>query len=75
MNVIRTATKATAAAVTAVALAGVFAGTAHAGDPSQWGRSSVAGDPSQWGQVATAADGDDTPGLTRKVNEYEGQHR
>ena len=38
---------------------------AAAGDPSQWGRAraeaSVAGDPSQWG--------------SRKVNEYEGQHR
>ncbi len=33
------------------------------GDPSQWG---LAGDPSQWNETAL---------LTRKVNEYEGQHR
>ena len=44
---------------------GATASSAAAGDPSQWGRAraetAVAGDPSQW--------------LSRKVNEYEGQHR
>ena len=40
----------------------------------------AAGDPSQWGVARSVAGGKDpelptTPGLTRKVNEYEGQHR
>ena len=40
----------------------------------------AAGDPSQWGVARSVAGGEDpeipsTPGLTRKVNEYEGQHR
>lgn len=49
----------------AVGIVTVSPASAAAGDPSQWGRAraeaSVAGDPSQWG--------------SRKVNEYEGQHR
>ncbi len=55
--------KITAAVTLSLALVGVGASTAAAGDPSQWGRAraEVAGDPSQWG--------------VEKVNEYEGQHR
>ena len=58
---------AAAAAFSATVIGTVFTGAAGAaaGDPSQWGRShqggAVVGDPSQW--------------ISRKVNEYEGQHR
>jgi hypothetical protein len=66
---IRTTVVKTAAALTlsaaAVGIVPINPASAAAGDPSQWGRAkaeaSVAGDPSQW--------------LSRKVNEYEGQHR
>ncbi|MDQ4068017.1 MAG: hypothetical protein M3203_00825 [Actinomycetota bacterium] len=55
--------KITAAVTLSLALVGIGASAASAGDPSQWGRAraEVAGDPSQWG--------------LEKVNEYEGQHR
>lgn len=47
------------------------------GDPSQWG--SAQGDPSQWGFQAVVLPNEASPApgelLTRKVNEYEGQHR
>ena len=48
---------------TAVGIVTISPAAAAAGDPSQWGRAraEVAGDPSQW--------------ESRKVNEYEGQHR
>ena len=52
---------------TAVGIVTISPAGAAAGDPSQWGRAraeaaqAVAGDPSQW--------------ESRKVNEYEGQHR
>jgi hypothetical protein len=66
---IRTRIVKAAAALTlsaaAVGIVTISPASAAAGDPSQWGRAkaeaSVAGDPSQWG--------------SRKVNEYEGQHR
>ena len=66
-NTARTRIVKVAAALTlsATAVGIVTISPAAAGDPSQWGRAraeaSVAGDPSQW--------------LSRKVNEYEGQHR
>lgn len=65
MTTIRTRIVKVAAAVTlsAAAVGIVTISPAAAGDPSQWGRAraEVAGDPSQW--------------ESRKVNEYEGQHR
>ena len=68
MNVRTRAVKVTAAVSLSLAGLGVVSVSpagAAAGDPSQWGRAraeaEVAGDPSQW--------------LSRKVNEYEGQHR
>ena len=56
MNIIRLATRISAAAVIAAALGTSLAGAAHAGDPNQWGRTSVAGDPSQWGRTSIAGD-------------------
>jgi hypothetical protein len=70
--------KVTAAVILSAAAVGI--GTispahAAAGDPSQWGRSaSIVGDPSQWGLSASVV-GDPSQWLSRKVNEYEGQHR
>jgi hypothetical protein len=74
LNTARTRIVKTTAALTlsaaAVGIVTISPAGAAAGDPSQWGRAraeavraeaSGAGDPSQW--------------LTRKVNEYEGQHR
>ena len=65
LNTARTRIVKAAAALTlsAAAVGIVTISPAAAGDPSQWGRAraEVAGDPSRW--------------ESRKVNEYEGQHR
>ena len=63
MSIRRRAVKITAVVTLSAAALGVGASAARAGDPSQWGRAraEVVGDPSQ--------------SESRKVNEYEGQHR
>ena len=70
-----------AAALLLLAGAAGYAAPAHAaGSGGKVGEvpvvTGIAGDPSQWG-LATGKDPEIpvTPTLTRKVNEYEGQHR
>ena len=75
-RIVRLAAAATLSA-TAAGIISITPAGAAAGDPSQWGRSraatvaSIKGDPSQWGLAASHGD---VGQLTRKVNEYEGQH-
>ena len=75
LNTARTRIVKAAAALTlsATAFGIVTIGPAAATTPR--GQTSIAGDPSQWGRARAEVAGDPSQWESRKVNEYEGQHR